>query len=1140
MDDTVMIVQMKGAEIDMQFNALISMNYTGRYEFVAVQQVVGNVVKFRSNFINTYDASQTLQIVRVPYYQSARVTGTLTCDPWSNTLGKGGVLAFIVADTLELQADINVSGQGFRGGASTWGNSTCYPYTSKKNFLVTATDSAGLKGESFVEPTITYFRGRGGIANSGGGGNGFGSGGGGGAGFASGGQGGQASNSKCPPAGRILSAEGGEGGTSYKQYFAGKSSDAEFRDRIFMGGGGGSSRGVNSGDASAGGNGGGLIFIIANNVKNKNGYSIKNNGADAVLAINDAGGGGGGGGGSIMLSINNAIDPFKVEVKGGQGGKSDCTGQGGGGGGGFVWFSDKSLPFASIDTLYGKAGGYSFAVCGVSVIPGTSGNNGDSANYLNPVLNGFLFNLIGTNQTICYGEAPKRFSATKPRGGNGVYAYQWQYRNKSTLNKWTSIPGANSIDYQSSVLTDTTDFRRVVSTTHITTLSTISDSSKWITVKVRPEIKGLTIAPPDTAMCMYQSPIKIRGLATFGGDGSPLSYAWEQSTDNATWASDTPAPNNLRDFTNTSNQFTRYYRRKVENTNCKVYSNTAHITVHPRIKGNKLQPDTVICMGALPNPMRGDSTLIGGSGIYHYQWLKNTSDSVHWAITNAKDTFATYNTGTLNDTFFYRRIVYSGQRNTCTDTSKRIKVTVLPLIGNNSITQNQTMCQNTSPQRFIGTKPTGGDKSYWYRWESSSDNVTWQPIVGQPAKSDSMNYKYGVITTAVPAYFRRTIFSGAYNCCASSSASIKMTLQPKIQNNVIVDSSEICWGQSPPGLAQKSGTVSGGDNTSYVYLWQKKAQGGLWRDSTGANLSSFLPGQLFKTTYFRRKVTSGTCISYSDSIKVNVLDTISGNQRKPGGPHEVCETFQPESFVGATVTGGKAGDYSYFWYASANGTSWNLLPNAPHTKDYQSTPLTQDTYFRRVVKSGYNQCCISIGDTFLMKVSKHPSAPIAGSDQKLPFKFNTNLHAKAPIIGWGTWTTKNEDITISFPHDTATEVNNLPFGNNVFYWTTANGSCPTVTDSVVIEVDDIKRYNAFSPNNDGTNDKFEIEGAENSRTKKLHIFDRWGGEVYSSDNYKNDWDGTAKNGQPLPEDTYYYVFEADGNRIYKGFIVIKR
>jgi len=175
-----------------------------------------------------------------------------------------------------------------------------------------------------------------------------------------------------------------------------------------------------------------------------------------------------------------------------------------------------------------------------------------------------------------------------------------------------------------------------------------------------------------------------------------------------------------------------------------------------------------------------------------------------------------------------------------------------------------------------------------------------------------------------------------------------------------------------------------------------------------------------------------------------------------------------------------------------------------------------------------------------MNVSKHPSIPEAGDAQKLSFKFTTTLHAKPVAIGFGTWTTPNEKINIENPRDTSTEVDNMPFGNNIFYWTTANGSCPAKTDSVLIQVDDIIRFNGFSPNNDGVNDQFFIEGAENSKVKKLKIFNRWGAEVYSSDNYQNDWEGTAKNGQPLPEDTYYYIFEADGNRIYKGFVIIKR
>jgi gliding motility-associated-like protein len=41
----------------------------------------------------------------------------------------------------------------------------------------------------------------------------------------------------------------------------------------------------------------------------------------------------------------------------------------------------------------------------------------------------------------------------------------------------------------------------------------------------------------------------------------------------------------------------------------------------------------------------------------------------------------------------------------------------------------------------------------------------------------------------------------------------------------------------------------------------------------------------------------------------------------------------------------------------------------------------------------------------------------------------------------------------------------------------------------------------------------------------VDVYNRWGGLVYHSDHYTNDWDGTSKN-KPLPDATYYYVIKA--------------
>ncbi|MES2850228.1 MAG: gliding motility-associated C-terminal domain-containing protein, partial [Bacteroidota bacterium] len=37
-----------------------------------------------------------------------------------------------------------------------------------------------------------------------------------------------------------------------------------------------------------------------------------------------------------------------------------------------------------------------------------------------------------------------------------------------------------------------------------------------------------------------------------------------------------------------------------------------------------------------------------------------------------------------------------------------------------------------------------------------------------------------------------------------------------------------------------------------------------------------------------------------------------------------------------------------------------------------------------------------------------------------------------------------------------------------------------------------------------------------------NVYNRWGGLVYSNNQYSNQWDGTYK-GKTLPDGTYYYV-----------------
>lgn len=76
----------------------------------------------------------------------------------------------------------------------------------------------------------------------------------------------------------------------------------------------------------------------------------------------------------------------------------------------------------------------------------------------------------------------------------------------------------------------------------------------------------------------------------------------------------------------------------------------------------------------------------------------------------------------------------------------------------------------------------------------------------------------------------------------------------------------------------------------------------------------------------------------------------------------------------------------------------------------------------------------------------------------------------------------------------------------------------------------------ISPNNDSMNDNFDITGLH---ARKIAIFNRYGQEVYTKNNYTNQWYGQADNGDELPTGTYYYVIETPGDSL-TGWVYINR
>ena len=352
--DKVMLVQMKGATVSTNtstFGNVTDLNEAGNYELGVVCYVQGNKVFLLNTILQDYDPAGKVQLVYIPVYENAIVIDSLKAKPWSNTEGKGGVLALSVTYSLFLSAPLSATGAGFIGGLPKLSSGDCndylYPSGPAYNANNTSPQSGAFKGESIWDPTSTSFTGgKAAVANGGGGGNNHNNGGGGGANLSAGGfGGGNNSATTC------TKSNPGAGGNALSN---------NGRLKIYLGGGGGAGHVNTGGILEGGGNGGGIVYLQANSLISS-GYTISANGLKGGNSIGD-GASGGGAGGSILMNIVQYTDPVSIEALGGNGGQVDdewinykCYGEGGGGSGGVIYV--KNAPTSGSVSVNGGAKG---------------------------------------------------------------------------------------------------------------------------------------------------------------------------------------------------------------------------------------------------------------------------------------------------------------------------------------------------------------------------------------------------------------------------------------------------------------------------------------------------------------------------------------------------------------------------------------------------------------------------------------------------------------------------------------------------------------------------------------------------------------------------------------------------------------
>ncbi|TFH48517.1 MAG: gliding motility-associated C-terminal domain-containing protein, partial [Bacteroidia bacterium] len=845
-------------------------------------------------------------------------------------------------------------------------------------------------------------------------------------------------------------------------------------------------------------------------------------------------------------------------------------GEGGGGGGGLILTNNLTIPGNVITTFTGGPRG---TRTGGSQ-GGSAGANGDIIKTFTPVLNGFLFNTIRSSVTInhidsvCSNMIPPKITGTKPVGGTGSYSYIWQKSYESTFATPILLTNdADPINYTPTLAdavtpTDTVWFRRIVVNAGP---PLITDVSKPVKIIVHPSIENNNVGNPDT-ICINGNPPLIQQLVPdiIVPTTNYFLFTWQDSSSSATWGSAIANSKNYDPPGGLTN--TTWYRRTVRSGSCVDSSARVRINVLPSITNNQiLSLPQDICFGMTFTNLAGSTSatvppLGGGDNIYRYKWISDIN-SAGWGDAAGVTDGSGYNPVELpqripSNEYYFRRIVYSGNNDACTDTSGIIHLRDFPVITGNTInteSPNVPICAGSAPVKLTGAQPANGNGVFTYTWQDSINSVDlWKDIAGSV---NITNPDYQPPVLAGTTSYRRIALSSA---CSDISNSIRILVHPSISNNNIsliagaaVDTI-ICNGQTPDSFI---GTVATGGNGIYSYQWlDSTAVSSLSPISGATGVNYPNPGSLTATTYYKRQVISGACDLISTStITVDVLSSITNNVLS-ASQTVVCENSAPGPITGLTLGGG-SGAYSYLWEQSFDsGVSWVPADGNNNLSSYQPPVLLNPVMYQRTVKSGLSDCCLSNSPVVEIDINPLPLSPVdAGPDATIySIERTANLNAVDPVISGesGLWTVLDPNSAILInDSDNQTEVRNLSKGMNYFLWSVTNGLC-VLEDSVYIDLLDDFIPQGFSPNGDEWNNNFIIEGLNLSdqKTAELKIVNGAGTEVYSTTNRGGqswmDWDGKNNKGSDLPEGTYYYLLKitSNGGQVFKksGFILLKR
>ncbi|KXX69170.1 Ig-like domain-containing protein [Flammeovirga sp. SJP92] len=360
-------------------------------------------------------------------------------------------------------------------------------------------------------------------------------------------------------------------------------------------------------------------------------------------------------------------------------------------------------------------------------------------------------------------------------------------------------------------------------------------------------------------------------------------------------------------------------------------TNSSTNTFFPALTNTVTAPGTInYCNSESYTYTISGGTASGGSGTYTYSWQRS-KDGGSFSALNSYGEDYTESSGLASGVYRYRRVVTSEG---ISINSNEVIVNVNPDIASNSISSSSASgyCNSIAANTlvFTGSTPTGGNSSYTYRWQMSTDGGSnWSNLSGTSASYTHAS----TISSSGTVMFRRRVISGG---CTSYSNELSYVVTASISSNTVANSTGTLVCLNEPIILV--GSVPAGGNSTYTYQWQQSFNSGSYTNISGATSQSyFLSNVTTAGNYtFRRVVTSGNCTSTSSATStITVPSEASGytlsptttnysDQQSTGVALAASGLVAGEDFYcsgpGVVSTGNGAGENTFYPNLAGQGT----------------------------------------------------------------------------------------------------------------------------------------------------------------------------------------------------------------------------